>query len=95
MQKDILRLNEDGFLLFEGFEKINNDQAVTIKIFGHRRVVIALNTPEEILECHNIITLKDKKCYDPGLIVKLTEAGLEKETSFFFSDGAYIIYFIE
>lgn len=91
MQKNILKFTEAGDITLEGFDLIRNNRRITIKIFGYRKVVITPNTPDKIMECHNIIKLTDHQCFEPGLVAKLVAAGIETNTYFFFATDAYYI----
>lgn len=89
--RNLLKYSDDGIITLEGFERVNDNQKVTIKIFGPRRVVITLNKPNEMLDCHNVITVLNHKCYNPELVTKLIAAGVEQNSYFTFISDAYYI----
>ncbi|MHB8127810.1 MAG: hypothetical protein ACYDEX_02240 [Mobilitalea sp.] len=91
MKRNILRITDDGVLVFDGFDKMRSNQLITVKIFGYRKVVISLTTPDHVLECHNIITVTDHRCFAPGLVAKLNAAGIESNTYFVFTTDSYSI----
>jgi hypothetical protein len=91
MERNVMKLMDNGIIIFDGFDQIGKEQKLSINIFGHRKVVISLSIPDHVLECHNVIMVKEHKCDDPKLIEKLSAAGVERNSSFIFTTESYSI----
>ena len=79
-------------IIFNGFSNIHPDQKICIKIFDINKVIISTSIPEEesLLECHNLITLKNNRYFDKNLVFMLKCSGVMSGTGFIYCENAYI-----
>lgn len=92
MKNATLRFTND-YIVFENFEEVEDEKDISVNIYGNnRRVTILPRVPvaPELLPCHNVIKIHNRRCHNPDLIKKLKAAGVESGEQYFFVNGFYL-----